>query len=183
LVTWDCYAEQLIASNTSTIYTRILKIWKKRKQQFRDVKKRDKKILLQVAALYAINHSDYFMDRALAVLHRPKVLAKVVSFFVRKLDDKFWFVYRQVCLQTHWLTFQSHEISDKSSKRVYRHFMSEDIDWWKNRVLIGAFETASDDRRQIRFRETQYEQFQSLRDRISDPLVLAFFEDWSEPDT
>jgi hypothetical protein len=182
LATWDCYPEQLIASLTSTVYTRILKIWMKRKLRYRDMKVQDKKLLLRVAALYVVNHSDYFMDRALAVLHRPAPLAKLVSCFVSKLDDKYWFVYRQVCLQTYWLTFQSLEISDKSSGKVLKNFMSNDIEFYRNRVIYGAFETASDVTRRIEFRKTKYVPVPKLRDRIKDPIVLAFFDDWSEPD-
>jgi hypothetical protein len=181
LLTWDCYPEQLIASLTSTVYTRILKIWQKRKRRYRDMKPRDKKQLFQVAAFYAVSHSDYFLDRALAVLHRPKPLAKLVSCFVRKLDDKYWFVYRQICNQIYWLTFQSLEISDKSSRTVLKNFMSNDIEFYRNKVIAGGFETASDVTRLTKFRSTQYVPVPKLRDRIKDPIVLAFFDDWSEP--
>lgn len=122
------------------------------------------------------------MDRALAILHRPGPLSKLVFFFVRKLDDKFWFVYRQVCMQTYWLTFRSLEISDKFSGKVLKHFMSSDTEWFRNKVIKGAFETASHAWREIRFRKTPYVPVPKLRDRIKDPIVLAFFEDWSEPE-
>jgi hypothetical protein len=52
LLTWDCYPEQLIASLSSTVYTRLLKIWRKRKERYRDIKALDRELLFQVAALY-----------------------------------------------------------------------------------------------------------------------------------
>jgi hypothetical protein len=182
LATWNCYPEQLLASNTSTIYTRLLKMWMKRKQRFRNIGSRDKKLLLQVAAFYATSHSDYFMDRALACLHKPGPLSRMLTYFVRRLDDKYWFVYRQICYQIHWLTFQSLGISDKSSKKLLKSFMSSDIKEFRNDVIKGSFETASNDCSWIEFRKTKYVPVPKLRDRIKDPIVLAFFEDWSEPE-
>lgn len=121
------------------------------------------------------------MDRALACLHKPGPLSRVVNCFVRKLDDKFWFVYRQICYQIYWLTFQSLGISDKSSKNLWESFMPHDIDEFRREEVSEAFETASDDCSQIEFRRTPYVPVPKLRDRIKDP-VLAFFEDWSEPE-
>jgi len=186
LITWNCTAEQLIASTTSTIYTRLLKIWLKRKRRFRDIKRDDRALLLKVAALYATSHSDYFLDRALAVLHRPGPLAKVVNCFVRKLDDKFWFVYSQVCIQTNWLTFQSLGISDKSSKLFLRRFMPNDTKRFRDSIICSAFETAADDCRRVRFRARPYVSGSKLCDKGAsvqkDPTVLAFLEYESEPE-
>lgn len=185
LLVWDSYPEQVVASLTSTVYTRLLKIWRKRKERFRDVKPRDRQLLLKVAALYVTCHSDYFMDRALACLHRPGPLSSLVTCFVRKLDDKFWFVYSQICYQINWLTLQSLGISDKSRKAKdssLRTFMSNDSKAHRDEVIRSAFETASDDCSQIKFRTTSYVPVPKLRDRIKDPIVLAFFEDWSEPE-
>lgn len=182
LVTWSCHPEQLLASTTSTVYTRLLKIWRKRKN--RKVKAADRQQLLQVAALYVVNKSDYFMDRALAVLHRRGPLKGVVSYFVRKLDDKFWFVYRQVCYQTYWLVLRSrlNGSRDKSSKKCLKDFLPKSAKDFKYDVVQSAFETAADFWNQPKFRKTLYVQESKLRDRIKDPVVLAFFEDWSEPE-
>jgi hypothetical protein len=182
LVTWNCYPEQLVASLTSTVYTRLLKIWMKRKQRFRDIKWSDKKILFKVAALYVTTHSDYFLDRALALLHRPGPLNSIVNCFVRKLDDKFWFVYSQICNQIYWLTFQSLGISDKSRKDFCESLMPEGTQEARNNSVKSSFETASCCNNRIMFRKTPYVRVSKLRDRIKDPIVLAFFEDWSEPE-
>jgi hypothetical protein len=182
LLDWDCYPEQLIASLTSTVYTRLLKVLRKRKAKIVDIKWRDHDLLIKVSALYVVSHSDYFFDRVLALLGRWKTLSKVLQHFVRKLDDKFWFVYRQVCLQTHWLTFRSLGIRDKSSKLLLKSFMPNDTRDFRNIVIRGAFETASNTWCWIKFRRTPYVPVPKLRDRIKDPSVLAFFEDWSEPE-
>lgn len=185
LVTWYCFPEQAVASLTSTVYTRLLKIWRGRKKRFRDIRRLDHQLLLKVAALYTVTHSDYILDRALACLHRPGPLSGVLRYFVRKLDDKFWFVYRQVCLQTNWLTFQSLGISDKSSRAVLRDFMSYDSKKYRNSVIREAFETASDVTVLTKFRTTPYVQDLKLRGNkaTSDPVILAFFNDWSDPDS
>lgn len=154
----------------------------KRKQRFRDIRPKDKELLFKVAALYTTTHSDYFLDRALACLHKPGPLASIVVCFVRKLDDKFWFVYSQICNQIHWLTFQSLGISDKSRKDFREVFMSKDTETSRRKCVKSAFETASNVNHWIKFRETPYVRVPKLRDRIKDPLVLAFFEDMSEPE-
>jgi hypothetical protein len=155
----------------------------KRKRDLRDLKRLDHHRLMRIAALYVTTHSDYFMDRAIALLgRRDGVLDKVILNFVRKLDDKYWFVYRQVCLQTNWLTFRSLETRDKSSKVYLKRFMTEDIKRVRNKTIESAFETASNVDHWIKFRKTPYVQGSKLRDRIKDPIVLAFFDDWSEPD-
>jgi hypothetical protein len=185
LLTWYAYPEQVVASLTSTVYTRLLKIWLKRKRRFRDIKPKDRELLLKVAAVYVTSHSDYFMDRALACLHRPGPLSSLVTCFVRKLDDKFWFVYSQICYQINWLTFQSLGISDKSRKQKdssLNTFMSNDSKVFRDDVIRSAFETASNDLHWIKFRKTPYVPVPKLRDRITDKSVLAFFEDWSEPE-
>lgn len=153
----------------------------KRKKRFRDIRPQDKKQLLKVAALYVTSHSDYFLDRALACLHKPKPLSSIVNCFVRKLDDKFWFVYSQVCNQTYWLTFQSLGISDKSRKD-FESLMPGGTEESKKECVKSAFETASFPYGRIEFRKTPYVRIPKLSDRIKDPLVLAFFEDMSEPE-
>jgi hypothetical protein len=112
LATWTCFPEQAVASVASTVYHRLLKILRKRLTE-RSIKSRDYSICFRIAVYYSITHSDYFLDRALALLGRSRKIAKVISCFISKLSDKLWFVYRQVCLQTSWLTSRSKWISDK----------------------------------------------------------------------
>lgn len=178
LITWNCYPEQLLASLTSTVYTRLLKIWMKRKQRFRDIRRKDKNLLFKVAAYYATTHSDYFLDRALACLHKPGPLSSLVVCFVRKLDDKFWFVYSQICNQIYWLTFQSLGISDKSRKDFRESFMLSSTKGERIKSLRECFETASCVTARIKFRDTPYVHEPKIRDRE----VLAFFSYMSEPE-
>jgi len=179
LITWHAYPEQVVASLTSTVFARLLKIWLKRKRRFVDVKGRTKDLLLKVAALYTVTHSDYFLDRALAVLHRQKALQGLVDSYVRKLDDKFWFVYSQVCYQTYWLTFRSLGISDKLSGKAYSDFMSSDTDRYKRYEIREAFKTASDTSCRTKFRRTPYVPVKKLR--VTQKDDLAFFFNWSDP--
>lgn len=180
LATWYSYPEQVVASLTSTVYQRLLKIWGKRKRKVKDISSRDKQQLLQVAALYTVSHSDYFFDRALALLTKSKQLRSLIDSFVRKLDDKFWFVYSQVCYQTYWLTFQSLGISDKSrSIEAYNTFMSEDSEEYKLDSIREAFEIASDVTQLTRFRRTPFVKVRKERAARKDDL--AFFFNWSEP--
>lgn len=180
LATWYCHPEQLVASLTSTVYQRLLKIWGKRKRKVKDIQRRDKLQLLQVAAMYTVTHSDYFLDRALALLTKRKPLRGLLVSFTRKLDDKFWFVYSQVCFQTYWLTFQSLGISDKSRiKEVYENFMSSDSLSHKHSSIVEAFETASDVTRLTKFRESPFVKVVNIRGPPKG--ILALFTTWSEP--
>jgi hypothetical protein len=83
----------------------------------RRIKSKDYNICFRIAIYYSITHSDYFLDRALALLGRSRKVAKVVSCYISKLSDKLWFVYRQTCLQVLWLTSRSKWISDKLNVR------------------------------------------------------------------
>jgi len=112
LATWKCFPEQAVASVASTVYHRLLKILRKRLTE-RKIKPKDYSVCFRIAVYYSITHSDYFLDRALALLGRSRKIAKVVSCFIGKLSDKLWFVYRQICLQISWLTSRSKWISDK----------------------------------------------------------------------
>jgi hypothetical protein len=112
LATWTCFPEQAVASVASTVYHRLLKILRKRVTE-RRIKPKDYSVCFRIAVYYSITHSDYFLDRALALLGRSRKVAKVISCYLSKLSDKLWFVYRQVCLQTSWLTSRSKWISDK----------------------------------------------------------------------
>jgi len=182
LATWYCYPEQAVASLTSTVYQRLLKVWVKRRKRVVDVQSRDKALLLKVAAMYTVTHSDYFLDRALATLTKRRTVQGLLDSFTRKLDDKFWFVYSQVCFQTNWLTFQSLGISDKSrSKDAYDTFMSEDIGARKRQSIKEAFEVASDVTQLTKFRARKYDKLPKTRQQVKDPL-LALFETLSEPD-
>jgi hypothetical protein len=141
------------------------------------MKRRDRQLLFKVAALYTVTHSDYFLDRALACLTRPRPLARIVQYFVRKLDDKFWFVYRQICLQINWLTFQSLGISDKSSNELLRSFMVATPKKERNEMIITAFETASDVKVLSKFRTTRY--VHEKKNHSLEKALVDFF-DWSE---
>jgi len=99
---------------STTVYQRLLSFTRSRLKNIRYIKPRDKTLLFKIAVYYTITHSDYFLDRMLALLGRSKAVEKVFNLYVRKLDDIKWFVYRQVCLQAYWLTFRSLGISDKS---------------------------------------------------------------------
>lgn len=83
----------------------------------RKLKSRDYSVCFRIAVYYSITHSDYFLDRALALLGRTRLVAKVVTCYISKLSDKLWFVYRQTCLQVSWLTSRSLWISDKLNIR------------------------------------------------------------------
>jgi len=180
LATWYCYPEQAVASLTSTVYQRLLKIWLKRRRRVVDIRSRDKQLLLRVAAMYTVTHSDYFLDRVLATLTKRRTVQGLLESFTRKLDDKFWFVYSQVCYQTHWLTFQSSRISDKSRSRdAYKSFMSNDIRSYKRETIAEAFEVASDVTRLTRFRSTPYVKVKKVC--LVPRSKLAFFFDGSEP--
>lgn len=191
LVTWYAYPEQVVASLTSTVYSRLLKMWRGRKERYTDVKPKTRELLLKVSALYATIHSDYFMDRAIALLCRPRPLSKLVDSYLSKIDDKFWFVYRQVSLQTNWLTFQSHGISDKSiSKSVLKRFMSSDTKRFRNEIIADAFCTASNVRRLTKFRTRPFDVMGKKCERSAkltgnrkqDAAFLAFFDYSSDPD-
>jgi hypothetical protein len=163
-----------------------LKIWRGRKQRVKDVNYRTREQLLQVSALYATIHSDYFMDRALALLCRPRPLSRLMDSYLSKIDDKFWFVYRQVSLQAHWLTFQSFGISDKSiSKSVLKRFMSSDSKRYRNDTIKDAF-LAATDRGLTQFRRQSFDRLSRKRDKPlskEDKFILAFMDDLSEPDS
>jgi hypothetical protein len=186
LVTWHAHPEQVVASQTATIYSRLLKIWRGRKQRVKDVNYRTREQLLQVSALYATIHSDYFMDRALALLCRPRPLSRLMDSYLSKIDDKFWFVYRQVSLQAHWLTFQSFGISDKSiSKSVLKRFMSSDSKRYRNDTIKDAF-LAATDRGLTQFRRQGFNRLPIGRGKPlskEDKFILAFMDDLSEPDS
>jgi hypothetical protein len=181
LATWYCHPEQLVASLTATVYQRLLKVWGKRKRKVKDIQRRDKQQLLNVAAMYTVTHSDYFLDRALALLTKRRPLRGLLDSFTRKLDDKFWFVYSQVCFQTYWLTFQSLGISDKSRNReVYKNFMSSDSISYKHSSILEAFEIASDVTRLTKFRDTPFVKVKKVRDTPLQSALASFFA-WSEP--
>jgi hypothetical protein len=113
LISWYCTDEQALASVIATVYQRLLKLLRKRLNRY--TRARDLRTLFGISAYYAITHSDYFLDRALALLGRRQVvLEHLLEKFVCTLDDSLWFVYRQVCLQTYWLTFRSLRTRDKS---------------------------------------------------------------------
>jgi hypothetical protein len=63
---------------------------------------------------------------------------------------------------------------------LLQSFMPEDIKRCRNFAVKSAFETASNVDHWIKFRRTPYVPVPKLRDRIKDPIVLAFFEDWSD---
>jgi hypothetical protein len=63
-----------------------------------------------------------------------------------------------------------------------KDFLPKSAKDFKYDVVQSAFETAADFWSQPKFRKTLYVQEPKLRDRIKDPVVLAFFEDWSEPE-
>jgi uncharacterized protein YggT (Ycf19 family) len=118
LISWYCTDEQALASVIATVYQRLLKLLRKRLNRY--TRGRDLSTLLKISAYYAITHSDYFLDRALALLGRRQVvLEHLLERYVCTLDDSLWFVYRQVCLQTHWLTFRSEKTRDKSRNAYF----------------------------------------------------------------
>jgi hypothetical protein len=130
LATWYCYPEQAIASVTATVYQRLLKLFQRRKRNLRDTRQRDKNFILKIAVVYTITHSDYFLDRMLALLGRSRAVAGVFRYYLRRLGDKLWFVYRQVCLHTYWLTNRSVRTSDKPRKSVTKVPQLPDLGYW-----------------------------------------------------
>jgi hypothetical protein len=180
LISWHCYPEQAVISVASTVYFRLLKVWRRRHSYRRDIQSKDKDLLARVASLYVTNHSDYFLDRALAVLTRPSSLKKLLDSFVRKLDDKFWFVYSQVSSQTYWLTFRSLGIRDKSRKEILANFMSEDSEAYRDTVVREAFSVAAAFHMRVKPRSSPYVQVKKLS--RGQKSSLAFFFDWSDPE-
>lgn len=130
LATWRCFPEQAIASVTATVYQRLLKLFQKRKRNLRDTRQQDRNFILKIAVVYTITHSDYFLDRMLALLGRSKAVKGVFRYFLCRLGDKLWFVYRQVCLHTYWLTNRSLGTRDKPRMSTTKVSQLPDLGYW-----------------------------------------------------
>jgi len=136
LATWLCYPEQAVVSVTATVYQRLLKLFQRRKRNLRDTKHRDKNLILKIAAYYSITHSDYFLDRMLALLGRSKAVKGIFRSFLCRLGDKLWFVYRQVCLHTYWLTNRSLGTRDKPRMSTTKVPQLPDLGYWVTEMDI-----------------------------------------------
>jgi len=114
---WRCHPLQAIASITSTVYSRLLKIMIKRHNPRFAFKLSTE--ILKVAAMYTITKDKFVLDRFLGIyrkVHSSGPIQRILTKLVRRLDVDQRFVYSQVCSQTHWLTHRSERPCDKSLK-------------------------------------------------------------------
>jgi hypothetical protein len=76
------------------------------------------KQLFEVALIYSLTGSNWFIDRVLAITRKKKKngpLRGLISRFTAKLDDSQRFVYSQAWQQANWLTSRAERPCDKSS--------------------------------------------------------------------
>jgi len=113
---WNAYPEQIFASLSSTVYSRLTRIVGRR-HGFKYMRKcRD--LLIKVSSLYTIMHNDWIIDRFLGILrsrsHRNAY--KLLTVLVGTLGENKRFVYDQACLQASWLEYRARRVRDKPSK-------------------------------------------------------------------
>jgi len=104
---WTAYPEQICASLTSTVYSRIRKIVGKR-HSFKYAG-RCRETLFSAAAYYACTRDDWFFDRFLGILRRKhrRSAHNLLKYALCTLDDDKRFVINQICDQISWLSFRS----------------------------------------------------------------------------
>lgn len=104
---WTAYPEQIVATLSSTVLSRLKKIiarrfsWRYCKENLR--------LLAKISFLYTVTHSDYLMDRFLGILKRKANTGLAHRFLYHstcKLGEDDRFVYNQLCNMSLWLSFR-----------------------------------------------------------------------------
>jgi len=121
---WRCHPLQAIASITSTVYHRLLKVMIGRHKTRYAFKIRQ--AMLEVSAMYSITNDISILNRFYGI-HRKACsmgpIKRILRKKICKLDADQRFVLRQVCSQTNWLTFRSERPTVKS--RMSEETMAE----------------------------------------------------------
>jgi len=120
---WKAYPEQISASLSSTVYSRLSRIVGRR-HGWRYMR-RNRELLFKIAAFYTVTHIDYYLDRFLGIFKQRShgAAQSLLCWLLSRLGDNLRFVYNQICSQISWLTFRSKWIRDKPSndRRVSPH--------------------------------------------------------------
>jgi len=115
---WKAYPEQVFFSLVSTVYSRILKILRKR-YKYR-VRRRLLNCAFKASILYMIFKHDSILDRFLGMTRKGAAPTRAVENFIHSmvcdLDENKRFVYSQAYFQANWLKFQVFRPCDKSSR-------------------------------------------------------------------
>jgi len=114
LYVWKAYPEQVFMSVISTVYFRLLKIFRKR---YKYVSRRDYNNLIKISIVYVITKNNWFIDRFLGMSRKEtsrRAVTNFVHYVVNELDENKRFVYSQAFSQANWLKFQVFRPSDKS---------------------------------------------------------------------
>jgi hypothetical protein len=148
LYLWKCYPEQVLFSLISTVYSRILKILRKRKR----VDRRLLNCAFKCSIVYVITRSNWIIDRFLGMSRRTPIrkVENFIHYCVCELDENKRFVYSQAYYQANWLKFQVFRPSDKSryEKRAGSHLRNlgfkDATQFCDESLLAAAFQISSD---------------------------------------
>lgn len=124
LCVWRCYPEQLLASLSSTVYSRLLSVLRKRFGFA--LRSRLMNCAFKTAVTYTLTRHNWIIDRFLGMSRKGvpiKHIENHVHFCVSELDENKRFVYSQAYFQANWLKFQVFRPRDKSrdESRVGTH--------------------------------------------------------------
>lgn len=120
--TLACNPSDVLSTTVATIHSR-LKRYAHAHNRSRTVSKH-LRLLLKVAAYYALTKNSYYMDRILYLIRHleekdtgKRIHATTLKYLV-KCDADIRFVYGQVCYQTNWLIFRACRPRDKSHYKI-----------------------------------------------------------------
>jgi hypothetical protein len=149
LYLWKAYPQQVIMSLISTVFARLLKIWRKR---FGILYRGDLNTLLKISIVYVLTRDNWVLDRFLGMSRKGKSSKKAARgfthFCVSKLDGDKRFVYSQAYKHANWLKFQVFRPSDKSREMIKcgSHLRNnfKDMDTFDNGYASSAFQISTD---------------------------------------
>jgi hypothetical protein len=106
--TLTCEPADVLSITVSTIFGRLKRYAHAHNE--RRVVGKHLRVLLRVAAYYALSKNSYYMDRILCFVRNLSKYGKhihpITLHFLAKGDEDKRFVYSQVCYQTNWLIFR-----------------------------------------------------------------------------
>lgn len=118
LYNWSADPRSVISTVISTIYSRLLKYTLKTNNGQHRIIYRSHKVILMVAAYYAITKNLYILNRVLVLLKQFKrnknTIHRIVTSATFDMDTSKRFVYSHACYQAQWLTSRAFRPRDKS---------------------------------------------------------------------
>jgi len=125
---WTAYPQQIVATLTSTVYQRLLRIVLRRHGY--KYSRGCRETCFKAAAYYATTRDDWFLDRFLGIFKRRNRRAahNLYTLVFCNLDENFRFVISQVLEQALWLSFRSRTVVKPKVRVRDKSRMESDAD-------------------------------------------------------